>query len=383
MRFIHISDLHLGLKLINRDLIKDQEYILDRIVELAGANKVDAVVIAGDIYDKAIPSAEAVTLFDGFINKLSKALCDAPVLAISGNHDSAPRLDLYRNILKKHNFYMIGMPPASKEDHIERVTLTDEYGEVDFYLLPFIKPSMIKAIVGTDENGNNLSYRESLKRLLEREVIDMSKRNVLVSHQFYLPAGKNADDIERMESEIVTVGNIDAVGADMLMAFDYAALGHIHKPMTVGEDRFRYSGTPMAYSADEAGQIKGALLVDLGPKGELSVNQLPIVPLHEVRVITGSYKELLNMSSDDYIFAVITDTTDLDVIDMQDRMRHAFPNLLEIRRQHLKKASYKKFQGAEKVRNPFELCMDFIGEADEEDMELLKDVINTVTEENR
>ena len=151
---------------------------------------------------------------------------------------------------------MIGMPPRREDEFIEKVTLRDEYGNVNFYLLPFVKPSMVRQIVGTDENGNSLSYEETLRRLIARETISKAERNVLVSHQFYLPAGKNADEMERMDSEIRTVGNIDAVPADILDGFDYAALGHIHKPMKVGSEFIRYSGTPLACSVSESGQQK-------------------------------------------------------------------------------------------------------------------------------
>lgn len=161
---------------------------------------------------------------------------------------------------------MTGMPPQTEEDHIEKVVLQDEYGSVNFYLLPFVKPSMVKLIVGTDENGNNLSYNETIHRLIDREEIDETQRNILVSHQFYLPSGESAEEVERMDSEIRTIGNIDQVSADILKKFDYAALGHIHKPMKVGSEFYRYCGTPLACSVSEAGQSKGIIMVDIKTK---------------------------------------------------------------------------------------------------------------------
>ena len=236
MKFFHLSDLHIGLKLMNRDLREDQEYILGQIVRLAGCEKPDAIVIAGDIYDKAVPSAEAVEVFDHFIAALTEAAPDTVVMMISGNHDSAPRVNCFRSVLSRQKLYMIGQPPRTEEEYIEKVTLRDGYGPVNFYLLPFVKPSMVRQIVGADENGNCLSYKDTLYRLIGREQVDSGERNVLVSHQFYLPAGKKAEDVERMDSEIRTVGNIDEVSADVLKPFDYAALGHIHKPIKLGKE---------------------------------------------------------------------------------------------------------------------------------------------------
>ena len=184
MKFFHLSDLHIGLKLINRDLREDQEYILKQITDMAEREKPDAVLIAGDIYDKAVPSAEAVEVFDRFIAGLAAALPDASIMLISGNHDSGPRLNCFRSVLSRQSVYMIGMPPTAPEDHIEKVVLRDEYGRVNFYLLPFVRPSMVRQITGSDENGNVLSYNETLRRLIEREELKVLrsdyKRNDLI-----------------------------------------------------------------------------------------------------------------------------------------------------------------------------------------------------------
>ena len=380
MRIFHLSDLHLGLKLMNRDLSEDQAYILDQITEDARREQPDAVVIAGDIYDKAIPPAEAVELFDRFVSELSEAVPEAEIMMISGNHDSAPRVNLFRSILSRRKIHMIGIPPRTPEDHIEKVVLTDQYGPVNFYLLPFVKPSAVKAVIGPDPKGNNYSYDETVRRLLDREAIDLSERNVLVSHQFYLPKGTAAEDVERAESEITTVGNIDQVGADVLAPFDYAALGHIHRAMKVGNEAFRYCGTPLACSVSEAGQQKGILEVTMGEKGQVSVDVLPLVPLREIRVIRGTLKEVLEQGCDDYVRAVLTDKTDLDVFDMQDRLRHAFPNLLEIRREGVRTADYSAEYTEEAALNPFELCCSYLKDLEEEEKELLREVINRAEE---
>ncbi|MCD7956426.1 MAG: exonuclease SbcCD subunit D [Lachnospiraceae bacterium] len=410
MKFFHLSDLHIGLKLMNRDLREDQEYILRQITELAAREQPDAVVIAGDIYDKAVPSAEAVEVFDRFIGDLTAAVPDAVIMMISGNHDSASRVNCFRSVLSRQKLYMVGQPPRSKEEYLEKVVCTDEYGRVNFYLLPFVKPSMIKEVVGTKEDGTLYSYNESVHRLIEREKLALDERNVLVSHQFYLPRGASAGSIERMDSEIVTVGNIDAVSADILERFDYAALGHIHKPMKVGDERFRYCGTPLACSVSEAGQAKGILMVELGEKeetvgrkettgtektarseetaevkentdaGEVRITVLPLTPLRQIRVIKGTLEEVLKQSCGDYVTVILTDKSDLEVIDMQERLRLAFPLLLEIRREHVRTANYDAESTVEEDMDPFELCCAFLKDPDEQERELLLEVIRAVQE---
>ena len=380
MKFFHLSDLHIGLKLFNRDLREDQEYILRQITNLAVREQPQAVVIAGDIYDKAVPSAEAVEVFDRFIAGLNAALPDAAVMMIAGNHDSSPRINCFRSVLSRQNVYMIGQPPRAEGEQIEKVTLEDECGPVNFYLLPFVRPSMVKQLTGVDENGNNLSYDETLRRLIGHEEIDLSQRNVIVSHQFYLPAGTHAEDVERMDSEIRTVGNIDQVSVEILEPFDYAALGHIHKPMKAGSEFIRYCGTPLACSVSEAGQQKGIVMVELGKKGDRKTTVLPLEPLRQVRVIRGELEEVLGQACGDYATVILTDKADLDVLDMQDRIRSAFPNLLEIRRETVRRADYGRTYAVQEELDPFELCCAFLNEPDDEEKALLRDVINTVQE---
>ncbi len=379
MKFLQISDLHIGLKLFNKDLGEEQRYILKQISDIAQTELPDALLIAGDVYDKAVPSAEAVEIFNDFISDLSSSLPDMHIMIISGNHDSASRMDLYRSILSKNNIHMIGLPPAEPDEYIEKVILNDEHGAVSFYLLPFVKPSYVKGITGTDINGNNLSYNDTIRRLIERENINIGERNILVSHQFYLPVGKKCDEIDRMESEVRTVGNIDAVSADILSVFDYAALGHIHKPMKAGSDVYRYSGTPMACSVSEAGQQKGVIAVEMEAKGKLDIRVIPLKPLREVRLIKGSFDDVVKMGCDDYVSILLTDKADLDVIDMQDSLRRAFPNLLEIRREQIRSADYSYEIDTEIRLDPYELCCNFLNDITDEEKELLKDVINTVT----
>ena len=378
MKLFHLSDLHIGLKLYNRDLLEDQKYVFDQIIKYAKEEAPDVILIAGDIYDKAVPSAEAVEVFDDFIAELANETIST-VMTISGNHDSAPRVDTYRRVLAKQKLFMIGKPPVMPDEYIEKVTLTDEFGPVNFYLLPFVKPSMVKLITGTDADGRNLSYNEAMHALIARENIDPDERNVFVSHQFYLPVGKTADDVERMESEIGTVGNIDEISADVLAPFDYAALGHIHKPMTVGDDRFRYSGTPMSYSVSEAGQKKGVVMVTLREKGSApSISVLPLEPLHEVRVIEDTLEEILKQGCDDYVTAVLTDKVEFDIFDMQARLRAAFPNLLEIRRVNTQRADYSRKIQADEELDPYELCCSFLKDIDEDSLAIIRDIINSI-----
>ena len=378
MKFFHLSDLHIGLKLMNRDLREEQIDILRQITELAKAEKPDAVVIAGDIYDKAVPAAEAVEIFDGFMTELKKVVPKAEIMLISGNHDSGLRLNCFREILDEQKVHMIGLPPRTENEYIEKVTLTDEFGTLKFYLLPFVKPSMVKQIVGVDENGNNLSYDAALHRLIEREKVNTTERNVLVSHQFYLPVGGDAEKVDRMDSEIRTVGNIDAVSADVLELFDYAALGHIHKPMKVGSEAYRYCGTPLACSVSEAGQQKGIIMVEMGSKNSVKTTILPLKPLREVRIIKGSLEDVLAQACEDFVTVILTDKVDLDIMDMQDRIRMAFPYLLEIRREVLRKADYSDQMMAEKEQDPFKLCCSFLKDLDDEEKAVLQDVIHTV-----
>ena len=381
MKFFHLSDLHIGLKLMNRDLREEQMDILRQVTDLAREEQPDAVVIAGDIYDKAVPAAEAVEVFDSFITELKRAVPEAEMMLISGNHDSGLRLNCFREILDEQKVHMIGLPPRREEEYIEKVTLQDEFGPVNFYLLPFVKPSMVKQIVGVDENGNNLSYDATLHKLIAREEVNTAERNVLVSHQFYLPVGENAESDERMDSEIRTVGNIDVVAADMLEVFDYAALGHIHKPMKVGSELYRYCGTPLACSVSEAGQQKGVIMVEIGEKDSktsVKITVLPLKPLREVRIIKGSLEEVLAQACEDFVTVILTDRVDLDIMDMQDRIRMAFPYLLEIRREVLRKADYSEQLMAEKEQDPFELCCSFLKDLDDEERTILRDVIHTV-----
>ncbi len=380
MRFFHLSDLHIGLKLMNHDLAEDQEYILREIVRLAEERQPDAVVIAGDIYDKAVPSAEAVSRFDRFVTELTQKVPTAELMMISGNHDSAERVNVFRQVLARQHIHMIGRPPELPDETIAKVTLTDAYGPVNFYLLPFVKPSMVKLITGTDKDGNNFSYDEAVHRLLSRENLAEQERNVLVSHQFYLSTGKD-DTIERSASEIVTVGNIDSVQGDILNRFDYAALGHIHKAQRLnGKDCYRYCGTPIACSFGEEGQLKGVIEVELKEKGEVVTTVLPLEPLRQVRTIKDTLENVLAQASEDYVSITLTDADDYLAGDVRDRLEACFPHLLHVGREAQEEADYQLEQEKAVQLSPFALCRDFLQDLDADEEQLLASIINEVQE---
>lgn len=378
MKIIHLSDLHIGLKWFNRSMLDDQIYILKQISGIIAENRPDAVVIAGDVYDKAVPSAEAVKIFDEFISGLSAEVPDTEIMVISGNHDNSQRINIFRDILSGHKIHMIGNPPERPEDYIEKVTLCDDYGNVNFYLLPFIKPSMVRLITGTDENGNNFSYNKAIHMIIEREKINKNERNVIVSHQFYLPCGFSPKDTERMESERITVGNIDVVYSDILERFDYAALGHIHKPSKVGSEFIRYCGTPLACSVSEAGQQKGVIMIELAAKGDVKTSVIPLKPLHEVRIIKGTFEEVIGQGSDDYVSVVLTGNP--EKTDVSARINEVFPNLLEIRRKIPRKSDEVRGYSADSGMSVFELCNFFLKDTSDEERKILRDVINTIQE---
>ena len=372
MKFIHLSDLHIGLRLKNYDLREDQQYILDQIVQKVEEICPDAVVIAGDIYDKSIPSAEAVNLFSHFVTKLSSITPSIPIMIISGNHDSAERIDCFRSILSRQNVYIVGVPPKCATDRIQQVVLEDEFGKVHFYLLPFIKPAYVRGVVEEEIN----SYEQAVACILEREEIDYHARNVLVSHQFFV---NGEDVVERMESEITTVGNIDAVSSSLIMQFDYAALGHIHKPMPAGAGHLQYCGTPMQYSVDEAGQEKGMLLVTLQEKDKPVIcEKIPLTPLRYIRKISGRLEDILAHPTDDFVHVTLTDREDFDTLDMQQRLRDAFPRLLEIRREHSIGINYDNVENLEiETLSPYEMFCAFYPDISEEEKAILQEIINT------
>ena len=318
MRFLHLSDLHLGKRVCEFSMLDDQRYILEEIVSLLDTCPVDAVLLAGDLYDKPVPPAEAVRLLDWFLTELADR--KLPVFAISGNHDSAERVAFGAHLLAGSQVYVSPVFEGAPAP----ITLTDAYGPVDIYLLPFLKPAMVRPIY-PDEPIE--SYSDALGCVLRRCAPDPARRSVLVAHQFV--AGAAA-----CESEEPSVGGLDCVDAALFDGFDYVALGHLHSPQKVGRDTLRYCGTPLKYSFSEAHQHKSAAFVELGPMGEVTLTTAPLTPKHDLRELRGSYMELTDRRSyagtatDDYLHITLTD--EQDVPDALARLRVIYPNLMRL-----------------------------------------------------
>ena len=308
MKFFHLSDLHIGKQLHRYNLKEDQQVILKEVITYAKELRPDAIVIAGDIYDKSVPSAEAVNVFDEFLTDLSEITPEIPILIISGNHDSPDRLKYASEILKRHHIYLAGNVPERPEEHIEKVTLHDAYGEVDFYLLPFMKPAYVKNIF---VDGTPETYSDAVKEIIKREKIDYKdKRNVLVSHQFYV--GEKAESPETCDSEVFSVGGIDNVDIGSVKEFDYVALGHLHGAQCIGKPEIRYCGTLLKYSVSESTQNKSLTVVTLKAKGEKpEIENYPLHPLRDVRKKKGTLDEIIKEAQetekDDYISITLTD----------------------------------------------------------------------------
>lgn len=316
MRFLHTGDLHLGKTVNDFSMISDQRYILEQITDMVKKEAVQALVIAGDVYDRAIPPSEAVTLLDDFLTQLVRL--GVSVLLISGNHDSPERVSFAEEILKEKGVYIAGL----YKEGLKRVTFFDEYGEVTFVLMPFIKP----AAVGARTNG------EAVEKMLAAEEKKEEGRRVLVSHFFVTDCGREP---ELSDGETtIHVGGLDNVEASLFDGFDYVALGHIHKPQRIGEKQVYYAGAPLAYSFSEAGRTKTVNLVEIKGEGDVSVKQLPLKPLHEMRKIRGRMDELMAEevaeAADrfDYIQAQLTNEEEL--IDPIGTLRSVYPNIMQI-----------------------------------------------------
>lgn len=360
MKFFHLSDLHIGKQLHHYNLREDQEHILAEVLSYAESIHPDAIVIAGDIYDKSVPSAEAVSLFDEFLTALAKINPVIPVLIISGNHDSAQRLDYASRLLGSHQIYIAGQAPEEDGDFLKKITLCDAFGEVDFWLLPFLKPGYVRKIFGGNVPEN---YTEAVKQILERENIDFSRRNVLVSHQFYTGNGETP---QTCDSEMISVGGIDNVDISAVQEFDYVALGHLHGAQRVGTDRIRYCGTLLKYSVSEATQEKTLCLVELEEKGrEPKIQKLPLHPLRDVRRLRGTLEEILaaedGSGSEDYVSVTLTD--EVDPYKPKEQLESKFHHILEVRMDNERTRQKLEFSTEQiKIGTPLETFSDFYRE---------------------
>lgn len=362
MKFFHLSDLHIGKQLHRYNLKEDQQVILKEVITYAKELRPDAIVIAGDIYDKSVPSAEAVNVFDEFLTDLSEITPEIPILIISGNHDSPDRLKYASEILKRHHIYLAGNVPERPEEHIEKVTLHDAYGEVDFYLLPFMKLAYVKNIF---VDGTPETYSDAVKEIIKREKIDYKdKRNVLVSHQFYV--GEKAESPETCDSEVFSVGGIDNVDIGSVKEFDYVALGHLHGAQCIGKPEIRYCGTLLKYSVSESTQNKSLTVVTLKAKGEKpEIENYPLHPLRDVRKKKGTLDEIIKEAQetekDDYISITLTD--EIDPYKPKEQLERIFSHILEIRVDNQRTRTKLKEMDEELVmKDPFTSFAEFYKE---------------------
>lgn len=318
MKILHLSDLHFGKRLNNFSLLEDQYHVNRQIFKLAKDTHIEAVIIAGDVFDRQIPSAGAVQLFDDFLNFWAEL--NLPVFIISGNHDSAERLSFGAHIFSQNNIYISPV----YNGQIEPISLNDAYGKINFYLLPFIKPATVRPFF-PDEKIN--SYTEAVQTVLNNLPLNKDERNILIAHQFVTGAVLS-------DSEEIVVGGLDNVDAHVFDAFDYVALGHIHTPQTILRDSIRYCGTLLKYSFSEANQQKCATVIDIKAKGQMDITAYPVKPLHDMRKIKGTYAELtdrqnyIGTDTDDYILATLTDEE--DVPDAIGRLRSIYPNIMQL-----------------------------------------------------
>lgn len=312
MRFLHVADLHLGKQMNDVSLLEDQQAVLDQILHIAAEEKADGVLIAGDVYQRTSPQAEAMALFDSFVSRLVRD--GRKVFVISGNHDSALRLSYFSSLVKNSGLYVT----ETFNGELQHVELHDADGELTVWMLPFLRPAQVKRALPEEKIT---SYQDALQAVLRHAPIDHSKRNVLMCHQFILGC-------EVCDSEELSVGTLDHIDGAIFDGFDYVALGHIHKPQRVLRDTLRYAGSPLKYSFSEANHKKSVTIVDLQEKGEVTVRTVPLYPLHDVRLIEGRLDELMQMPySEDYVWITIHD--ELPPPDAKVTLTVNFPNMMK------------------------------------------------------
>ena len=321
MRLAHISDLHLGKRVNEFSMLEDQRYIVKQIESILEEEAADAVLIAGDVYDKPVPPGEAVRLFDGFLTALADR--GIHVFVISGNHDSPERIAFGSRLMEKSRVYMAPV----YDGHVNPIELRDAYGSVYVYMLPFIKPAVVKKCwpeekIETYEDAVGCAVAH-----MKEDAFVPEARNVLMAHQLVIGAS-------RCDSEEVSVGGLDQVSAGLFRDFDYTALGHIHGPQNAGGERIRYCGSPLKYSFSEAGHVKSVTIVDLEEKGDIRVWTRPLIPLHDMREICGSYEDVVSRdfyrgtAVDDYLHITLTDEE--DILDAMGKLRAIYPNIMRL-----------------------------------------------------
>ncbi|MBR3904363.1 MAG: exonuclease SbcCD subunit D [Clostridia bacterium] len=312
MRFIHLADLHLGKQMNDLSLLPDQEAVLQQITEIAQAQQADCVLIAGDVYQRSTPQAEAMALFDRFVSGLVKL--GMKVFVISGNHDSALRLSYFSSLVKTAGVYV----SETFDGHLQHVELQDGDGDVVIWLLPFLRPSQVKRFLPEEKI---VSYQDAVAAVLRNTHLDSKKRHVLLAHQFITGS-------EICDSEEHMVGGLDQIDASLFADFDYVALGHIHKSQKVGRETLRYAGSPLKYSFSEVNHKKSVTVVNMQEKGQTDIKKVPLYPLRDVRTIEGTMDELIRMPySEDYVWITVKD--ELVPPDARVTLSVNFPNMLK------------------------------------------------------
>lgn len=320
MKLMHLADLHLGKRVNEFSMLEDQKYVLEQVLGLIDEEQAEGILIAGDIYDRQIPSVEAVGLFDDFLTKVSKR--HVPVYMVGGNHDSIERVSFGARLMSNSGIHMA----TGYDGEIDCVTVEDEYGVADIYLLPFLKPIQVRA-VWKEEAEHVRTYQEALSFVLGKAKLDEGRRNILVAHQFVTGAAV-------CDSEEHAIGGVDQVDVSCFDGFDYVALGHLHGPQHVGRETVRYAGTLLKYSFSEVSHKKSVTIVELRKKGEVEICTRQIIPLHEMRQIRGSYAEVTdranykNTDTKDYVRVTLTDEE--DVFDAVGKLRAVYPNLMKL-----------------------------------------------------
>lgn len=349
MKFIHLSDLHLGKRVNEYSMLEDQEYILKKIINIVDAEKPDGVIIAGDVYDKSVPAAEAVQLFDNFLVQLAKRKLE--VFVISGNHDSPERIAFGSRIMDASGIHMSPVYNGK----IVPFSMQDEYGTVDVYMLPFIKPAHVRRFCDDEIT----TYTDAINSVISKLSINHGNRNILVTHQFVTGS-------LRSESEEISVGGSDNVDAYVFDPFDYVALGHIHSPQDCGAEHIRYCGTPLKYSFSEAKDRKSVTVIELAEKGKVSYKTIDLVPQHDLVELKGTYDELTFRSfyegttwPEDYTHITLTDEEDIP--DAIGKLRTVYHRLMKLDYDNRRTRSSVEISGATDIesKSPLELFSDF------------------------
>lgn len=371
MWLLHMADLHIGKSVNGISLIEDQRFMLEQILELMKKEPVNGLLLAGDIYDRSIPPAEAVTLFDWFLTSVSKL--GVPVFLVAGNHDSGERLEFGQKLFKEQKVYMEGI----LKEEFPVIELEDEYGTVFLHLLPYFKPAEARALYPEDEIH---TYEEAMEAVLGRHKVDKTARNVLVTHQFVT----GTEPVKQSDSELaLSVGGTEQISYSLFGDYDYVALGHIHGPQKAGRETVRYSGSLLKYSFSEEFHKKSVTLIELKQKGEVFLAAYPLKPKHDMRRIKGKLKNLLDpqvvgeADQEDYISAKLTD--DEELADPMEKLRAVYPNIMELNLEKRQRSGDNSIFADVREKTPLELGESFLmltcGEAEEKRVEFLKKLL--------